>query len=152
MKKKPTYTNRGKRKAINPETFTIKVGIYYMGAENVALYLRSGTGGDFSLAPRDGSQAFIAIGHYGGNADWPKIVSDIQHEALEFAMSRLGLRWLQAPSSSDSHAAYAFHMTHEQMDEVAGMTGHFLASCLPDMARHFDAVVAAAKKAKPKRK
>jgi len=135
---------------VTAATYSAKVGTFYLGCENVLLFLNNTQGGAFGLAPRDGSQGFIEVGHYCG-ANWPHTLAVLTHELMEYAMARHNCRFLPEPSVSRSHAAYTFHMTHEQFAEVSEQVGLYLAYCLPALKRHFDAVVKLAKTEKNKR-
>lgn len=133
-------------KPINLKNHVVKVGIYQLGAENVVLYLGNENGGCFSLAPSDGSQPFISVGHYSGEKPWSRVVEVLTHELMEFVMARRGWRWMPAPEINDSQADYLFVVTHEQMAVVAESVGYFMSCALPDLAGHFNAVVKASKK------
>lgn len=116
----------------------ILVGTYYLGHENVRIFLRSGNGGDFYFCPADKGSAMIQIGSEQDH--WHRIVGVLVHEAMEFGFARTGVRFDPAPCTTTSHASYVFMMTHEQMEVVASSIGPFLADCLPDLCKAWKSI------------
>lgn len=92
-------------------------------------------GGAYYSWPSDEGVPYLVIGGSEGRASWHKVVGVLQHEMWEFALGARGLRWTPSPEFVDSHAAYSFHMNHEQFAEVASECGYYLACCMPSFGK-----------------
>lgn len=112
------------------------VGTFYYGFENVRVFFRNGSGGDFFFCPSDKGCAIINIGWE--QSSWSEIVEVMVHEAMEFGFARSGHRFDQNPTPTRSHASYVFMFNHEEMELVASAMGSFLSQCLPEMAKSWN--------------
>lgn len=115
---------------------TRPIGVFKLGIENVRLLVNhQGDGGSFNLHP-DQDLGTITISLYDGK-DWPHTIAVLLHEAMEYAMCRLRLRYTITPGMSRSHADYTFVMNHEQFAEMAEQVGHFMAACVPVLSDYY---------------
>lgn len=110
----------------------MKIGLYYLGAFVVRLDGKPGGGGDFDMGRHPQALMRIGLGDR-----WGTVVESLLHEAFEMACAARGLRWFPSPDYSESHAAYQFVLSHEQMAEVMGQVGWFVSKCLPDLAKAY---------------
>lgn len=113
------------------------VGTYEFGYEHIRLYLRSGTGAETDLMPKDKGITVIEIG--ADRKEWRQIVGSLLHEAQEIPMQRLGYSYSAVSNLNQSTANCVFMMTHEQFDECCHRAGDLLARALPDLARAWTA-------------
>ena len=115
----------------------VLIGTYFLGHENVRVFLRPETGGEFWFCPKDKGCATIYIGS--AYDHWHNVVGVLMHEAVEFGFARIGTRFDASPSTTRSHASYVFMMTHEQMEVMASSVGPFLADVMPDLEKAWKA-------------
>ncbi len=108
------------------------LGVYEFGYEQVQIVLREGTGAEFYFMPEKGSVPRIKIGC--DYKEWRCIITILQHEALEFALTRLMCRYECAEDMSKDHSAYLFVMTHQQMSDACAKVADLMSNCLPDLA------------------
>ncbi len=111
------------------------IGTYDLGLEQVDLWVRSGFGADFAMAPEKGRCPKIQVGLETGT--WQEAVGRLHHEAMELTMAKMGLRYSESPDYARDNGASLFVMTHTQFSEASARTGMFLAQCLPDFGRGF---------------
>jgi hypothetical protein len=114
------------------------VGVYELGWEQVELVLREDTGGEFYFIPETGKNAIPRIKIGADYGYWKEVVNVVLHEAMEFALSRLGCRYNPSEDISRDHAAYLFSFCHTTYSQACAMVAEFLAACLPDLAREWE--------------
>jgi hypothetical protein len=112
------------------------VGTYDLGAESVELYVRPGTGADFSTHSGTVRKRQIAAIYVGMDyATWDGVVTCLLHEAKEAVEMRMGVRLRPDIDFSRDAAGWYFFSTHAQHSEMCARVGYFLAQCLPDVER-----------------
>lgn len=111
------------------------VGCYQIGVENVDLFVREGMGGEFYGCPEDSKCARIKVGL--DNATWSGAVMILLHEAFEFAMERMRVRFTNSSNSSRDNGGYLFVFTHAQFTHLCADASDFVADCLPDLAKAY---------------
>lgn len=110
------------------------VGNYELGHQSVQLVLRDGNGGEFYTVPEVGSTPRIKVG---ADGKWFRVVEILHHEAMELAMTMVGVRFCPAPDNGMDNGGYLFVMNHTQFAEASARTAQFMAACLPDLARAY---------------
>lgn len=111
------------------------VGFFELGNEQVQVVLREGVGGEFWLEPGDIKCPRIKIG--ADQACWGDLVAVLDHEALEFTLTRMRRRYFTSMDYANDHGAYTFFLTHVEFAEVAARVAHFLVKCLPQMEKEW---------------
>ena len=124
--KKPTRHSDGLRQVV--------VGVFCIGAEEVQVVLRSGTGGEFWFIPEEGKIARIKIG---ADSAWESVVASLLHEALEMQMARHHCRFDPSPDFGRDHSSYLFVMNHPQFSDIVARVGMFTSACLPEVGRAY---------------
>lgn len=109
------------------------IGTYDFGYEKVQLVLRDGDGGEFYLLPADINCPRVRIG--ADQPDWRSLVAALLHEAMEFALERMGTRYSPACEMARDHAAYVFVIDHTHFAEACARVAEFLTGSLPDLNR-----------------
>lgn len=104
------------------------LGVFRLGHEQMEVYLRDGTGGEFYTVPEAGRLPRIKVG---ADQCWKDVVSVLHHEAMEFCLMRIECRFNPGSDFARDHASYLFIMTHPQFSEAGARTAWFLADCLP---------------------
>lgn len=105
-----------------------KVGKVPLGCFEVDLYLDCKlAGGTCSMTDRK-----VVVGL--AMEEWPDCVSVVMHEAMEYAMADLQLRFLPCWSASQANDDYTFHMTHPQFSEAMARAAMFVTKALPIIA------------------
>lgn len=108
------------------------IGSYELGHQSVQLVIRDGSGGEFYTVPEIGSTPRIKVG---GDVTWFRAVETLHHEAMELAMTMVGVRYAPAPDNGCDAGNYLFCMSHAQFSEASARTGQYMAACLPDLSR-----------------
>ena len=112
------------------------VGVYGLGADQVELVLREGTGGEFYVQPEKGKIPRIKVGADG--EDWGCIVVILLHEALELVIHRAQCRFSGSDDMGNDHSEYIFLLRHYQFSDACGKAGYFLSDALPDLAKAWE--------------
>jgi hypothetical protein len=102
------------------------IGTYTLGIQSIRVYGRAGNGAEFDCGA---AEMTLGLDH-----DWPGVVTELCHEAIEMCAAQMGLRWAPAPDFSGAADGWLFVMTHPQMSEVSARVGHMLSDALPDLA------------------
>lgn len=97
-----------------PERKPVDLGLFVVGWEQVRVFLRGGTGGEFIACPTDSDCPTISIGVEGQS--WQDVHTVAMHEILEFCFFRRNTRYspTHIANHARSHASYLFVMTHEE--------------------------------------
>jgi hypothetical protein len=111
------------------------VGTYRLGAFNVTLYLRDGTGGEFYYAPDEKNPPRMNVGQEGG---WHQVVGTLIHEAAEFSLSNMRCRY-ELDENQPSSDRFHFFANHYQFSTMSLDVGMFVAQSLPDLSKAFGA-------------
>jgi len=109
------------RKEMKPE---IIIGHFDLGPESVLLVARDGFGGSLTTCQGDGKCGKISVGL--DEKRWWQVVSTLFHEAMEYAMIKVGSRYSPSPDYSQDHGNYVFYMTHVQFAEASARVGMFV--------------------------
>lgn len=104
------------------------IGVVQLGHEQVDVYLREGTGGEFYTVPEKGRLPRIKVG---ADQCWKDVISVLSHEAMEFSMMRTECRFTPGSDFARDHAGYLFVMNHTQFSEANARTAWFLADAIP---------------------
>lgn len=122
-----------KRKKRKPEPTEIKVGTYDLGHENVDVYaVLNDQGGSYHCNPNEGGPARVRIGIRYNH--WWETVNVATHEAFEFILDRMELKFRASGDTSRDSAAVLFVFTHSQFSEASARVAYFLTKLLPDLA------------------
>lgn len=100
------------------------VGTYYLGWEQVDLYLREDTGGEFWVTPEKGRLPRIKVG--GDYEDWQDILKVVLHEAVEFILNRNRTRYSVSGDLGRDHSDYLFVFNHPMLSECCGCLAAFI--------------------------
>jgi hypothetical protein len=112
-----------------------KLGVYRLGTQHVSVVtFGNDDRGTIQLWPPPG----IARINLGLDQDWDELVECVLHEALEFTMIQMLLRYIPAPSFSGSNGDFTFIMNHQQFQEMCARSARFLAEVMPDLAKRFN--------------
>lgn len=122
----------------------IYVGKYDFGNNVVGVLAEPGTGSASfccSFANENPSAAhpkveglnYIIVGLQ--HRRWRGVMDVLLHEALELALTELGLRFEPCPNFNKSHAGYSFFMTHEQFSEATARAAGFVSQCQNDLCK-----------------
>jgi hypothetical protein len=111
------------------------VGHYLLGAFNVEVYLRDGSGGEFYYAPEPAALPRLKAGIEGG---WYQVFAVVLHEAAEFSLSNIRCRY-QHDDTQLSSDRFVFHANHYEFSTMTNDVGAFLASMTPDLAKAYRA-------------
>ena len=116
------------------------LGIYSIGNIKVRVRLLGNWRGAavYASAPPE-----ISVGCR--NEDWPFTVGLLTHEAMEFALERLGARYEPSPDYARATDGYVFHFDHRALGEACAEVGIFLAEVLPDFSTAYKRAKAAKK-------
>ncbi len=109
------------------------VGVFEFGYEYCQLVIREGYGGEFWLMPGHGQIPRIKIGV--DSKKWVDILKTFQHEVIEFAATRLGLRYLPNNDLAKDTDKYIFIMNHAQLGELCAMVADFELNALPALKK-----------------
>jgi hypothetical protein len=107
-----------------------RIGLYYLGHEQVELYTNSDNGGHFSVCPK-GKLPQIIVGL--GYSEWWRVLSVLMHEALEFSMVRHHVRYEPTLEMSKDANTYFFAFDHTQFSSINACAADFVASSLNDL-------------------
>jgi hypothetical protein len=142
---------------LNREGNYLFIGTYDLGDEVVGLVGELGTSNGHIFIPTASQTKaqhsncnglpHITVGMSQGR--WARALEVLLHEAFEYAMMRMSLRFACSDNWSRSHADYVFLMTHEQMSEGMSRIAPFLASAQPDLSRVYRFVSNKKNKIKP---
>lgn len=114
-----------------------RLGVFRIGYMNVEVILDwDQTGGSFYTAPDASGPPRIRIGMDYQN--WQAVVTVALHEAMEFALVLLDLRYEKSGSLADNAAAYWFNFDHQEFAEALAITSSFLTPCLPQLAAKYN--------------
>lgn len=109
------------------------VGTYHIGDVSVQVVLREGGGADTFVHPGDIPNPRIKIG---ADVDtWGEVLGALVHEAVEYCMARLRVRFQRADSEHWDSTSYVFIFNHEQFSDISRRVGDFEARCLPDLLK-----------------
>jgi hypothetical protein len=125
------------RKIRKPSTQKVYVGNYSISNRTIDLFaILDSFDGSFALQENGVKTATIEVGFK--NKNWRQVFEVVLHEATEFAMSDVGLRFQPAPDFAYENGSYTFHMDHTQFSNICAKVSEFLTLALPDLFKVFD--------------
>jgi len=101
------------------------VGTYCAGYENITLFIRDGSGGDFNVLP----DSKIRIG--GDEEEWQRVVECVIHEIFELLLLRLNCRY-NSSNLGRSNGAYLFVFNHVEFEDLCARASEFISACMFD--------------------
>ncbi len=107
------------------------VGTYELGHENIDIYLREGTGGEFYTTPEEGRLPRIKIGY--DYKQFYGVLNVLIHEALELSLDRLRCRCEPSADLSLDHAQYIFIVNHVLFSEACMQLAMLIRQCEHDL-------------------
>lgn len=117
------------------------IGEYYLGTEKVALMVDTEMyGGEFStytarkLHKKYTGHSFITIG-FGNSNTWRKMVEILLHEAIEFSLMRMNLRFKSDDDSDTESTGYTFMFQHRDYSQVIQRASWFVSYAWPDLKK-----------------
>jgi hypothetical protein len=111
----------------------IKVGTYYLNGAATELWFRDGEGADFDSAPsKHGSLPRITTS---ADTDLWNIISHILHEANEFVLVDMGLRYYDRQNYPIDAGGYLFVLDHHKFSLMNQYSAYFLSQCLNDVKK-----------------
>ncbi|MBE3039654.1 MAG: hypothetical protein IMZ62_12700 [Chloroflexi bacterium] len=115
----------------------IRIGDYNLGIHLVKLFADPDlAGGTFDMGPDDKGNAEICVGL--DRPRWEQVVGAALHEAMEFALIQVCVRYQPAPDFSSDNGGLMFFATHSQFSEATARAGCFLCACLPPLAMEYN--------------
>lgn len=109
----------------------VKVGTYELGYERVNLFTQDDFGGRFWTLPKEGGFAEIYVGVASDN--WKDVVVVLHHEATEFALTRMNLRYNKSEKWRVDSGGYLFVFTHSEFSQAAEYAAEFMADSWDDL-------------------
>lgn len=109
------------------------VGAYRLSEHNCRLILRPGSGAHFEMTPKGKGLAEIYVG-----ADQKKflyLLENLYHEAMEFAMAEVGVRFENSSLFAFSGDRYHFSFNHPQFTEICSRAVNFVEDCRSDLRK-----------------
>jgi hypothetical protein len=102
-----------------------KIGVYYIGHEQIELILMEGYGGEIYFTPEKGCLPRMKIG--ADEEDWQGLLTCVLHEAYEFTLDRADCRFNATNTIPPRESgAYMFYMSHSQFHDCCSRVGEFL--------------------------
>lgn len=115
---------------------TKTIGIYNLGFERVELRTRTTPGGTAALCPVDGNSGRITIGVHA--PEWGAVWSLLIHEAMEYALERLGACYIPSNDFTGDSEACFFSFDHQKFNLACQMVGEFTAAALPALRKEWE--------------
>ena len=102
------------------------LGLFKLGYRYVRVYANEQMhGGAFSFNPPDTEHSSIEVGINYIQSEWSHIVAILWHEALEFVMAEMQVRFSQDSSYANNAAEYLFVMDHQKFAECVARAAYF---------------------------
>lgn len=115
-----------------------RVGIYELGYEKVALVVNpNAKGGSFNFCdPKLGVSRIVVGLDY---LHFHHVLNVLVHEALEFALTRLGARYTPSQDLAGDMGAYHFSFGHTTLSEASFMVAEYVHEALGPLRGQWDA-------------
>ena len=107
-----------------------KVGKYWLGWEQVTLYVDKSRNGFYRFSPRN----MICVGLEG---PWDKTVARVQHEAFEWVAGRNRCRYNTTEDMGKDVHAYMFVMGHPEFSDCIAKCSEYLVACYKDLHKEW---------------
>lgn len=105
----------------------ITLGCYPLGFESVELKISiEADGSSWTIDPKDTVAGEIVIALDGGRAPWSRVKEDLIHEAVEYALSRMGGRFEDSMITAKDTQNFMFVFTHVTFLEAVARATQFI--------------------------
>jgi hypothetical protein len=125
------------------------LGTFRLGHEPVKLCADIDADGSSWLIDGDCKElGKITIAFDQGNTEWERIMEDLMHETIEYAFSRMGLRFEDSMATAKDTQMFVFMMTHLEFLEAVARATQFVVRAQPHLLKLYRLVK---KETKPKK-